>query len=300
VEWTCLSVICPFPAAEAVVAAMLDLFPGGPSTEETPEGTRVCAYLPAGHDVPGAIVALEARLAAIPEDLAGAGPLPVGQAIVREEDWAHAWKEFYHAFRLGARLVIKPTWRAWPPADDLAAARPDDLILELDPEMAFGTGTHATTQLCLRALEQHVRPGDRVLDVGCGSGILAIAAARLGAAAVVAVDLDPIAVSTTLANAGRNGVAETLQVERGGVAAAAPGPYDIVVANVSPPVVAGIARDVAARLRPGGLYVVSGTSDEHADSVTAAIVDAGLELMRVDHQEGWACLISRLPGDAGA
>jgi ribosomal protein L11 methyltransferase len=297
VEWTCLSVICPPAATEAVVAAMLDLFPAGPSTEETPEGTLACAYLPECHDVAETLRALEARLAAIPDDLTDGVLLAVKQGTVHEEDWAHAWKEFYHAFRLGGRLVIKPTWRAWPPADDPGAARPDDLIIELDPEMAFGTGTHATTQLCLRALEQDVRPGDRVLDVGCGSGILSIAAAKLGARFVSAVDLDPVAVSTTQANAARNGVGETLEVGRGGIAAAAAGPYDVIVANVNPPVVAAIAGEVAGRLRPGGLYLASGTLDEHVESVTAAIVGAGLEGVRVDHQEGWACMVSRQPGD---
>jgi ribosomal protein L11 methyltransferase len=296
VEWTCLAVTCPPSAAEAVVAAMLDLFPAGPSSEETPEGTRVCGYLPDGHDVAATLSALEARLAAIPGDLTGGTPPAVSQGSVREEDWAHAWKEFYHAFRLDGRLVIKPTWRAWPPAGDPGAARPDDLIIELDPEMAFGTGTHATTQLCLRALEAELRPGDRVLDVGCGSGILAIAAARLGARFVSAVDLDPVAVSTTLANAARNGVGETLEVARGGLAAAAQGPFDLIVANVNPPVVAAIAGDVAHLLAPGGLYLASGTSDEHAESVTVAVVDAGLELVRVDHQEGWACMVARRPG----
>ncbi|MBP6787507.1 MAG: 50S ribosomal protein L11 methyltransferase, partial [Candidatus Promineofilum sp.] len=198
-------------------------------------GVAVKIYVPEDDDSPE----LRRRVEEVLYHLGRLYPLPPPVfRELRDEDWANAWKEHYRPFRLGRRLRIRPTWLAAEPDDD---ARPDDVTLVLDPGMAFGTGLHPTTQSCLRALEDLVQPGATVLDAGTGSGILAIAAARLGAAHIAAFDTDALAVRATQDNAAQNGVAERIHVWRGELdstaAAAGPGPWDIVVANILAPVI---------------------------------------------------------------
>ncbi|NTU84940.1 MAG: 50S ribosomal protein L11 methyltransferase, partial [Chloroflexales bacterium] len=196
---------------------------------------------------------------------------PVGALQVRtleEEDWANAWKQHYTVLRIGERTVIVPSWLEHE-------ARPGDVILNLDPGMAFGTGLHPTTQLCLRLLERYVRPGQRVLDIGTGSGILAIAAAKLGASPVVALDNDPVAVQVAAENVARNGMAATVRVAEGSLGAgnamghwltgdfgddetrerppAPPAPqFDLIAANLIARVLVILAADLAAALEPEG------------------------------------------------
>ena len=204
---------------------------------------------------------------------------------VREEDWANAWKEHFHAHRIGDRLVIKPTWRAFEPG-------PNDLVISLDPGMAFGTGLHPTTQVCLRALERLVRPGDRVLDVGTGSGILAIAAARLGASEVFALDLDGVAIEAAWANVDANGLRNVVHV-RHGDAADLPeaGAFEVVVANIIARVIQASASSLARQLRPGGRLVASGILLERRDDVAAALEAAGVAVDATDVDGDWCALI---------
>ena len=177
------------------------------------------------------------------------GLRPIGELRVRavhEEDWAEAWKEHFPVMRIGRHIVIKPTWRTFEPD-------PADVVVALDPGMAFGTGLHPTTRLCLAGLErwrdEGLLDGARVLDVGCGSGILAVAAGLLGAADLHAVDTDPIAVEATRENAARNGVAVTV---RTGSLPVAGGPFDLVLANLVASLLVAMAPDLAAALRPAG------------------------------------------------
>ena len=204
---------------------------------------------------------------------------------VKEEDWANAWKEHFHAHRVGERLVIKPTWREFDPG-------PDDLVLSLDPGMAFGTGLHPTTQLCLRALERAVRPGDRVLDVGTGSGILALAAARLGASAVFAVDLDGVAIEAAWSNVDANGLRDVVHV-RHGDAADLPeaGTFDVVVANIIARVIIASAQSLTRQVRPGGTLISSGVLLERRDDVAAALEAAGVAVEATEVDGDWCALI---------
>lgn len=192
--------------------------------------------------------------------------------IVNDEDWANAWKAHYQPVRLGKRLLIRPRWIDIDPA-------PDDIIISLDPGMAFGTGTHPTTQLCLEALEDLVKTGQDVLDLGCGSGILAIAAAKLGAGKVVGVDIDEIAVSVTLENAVDNGVGEHITAFQGSLESLITSArrYDLVVVNILAKVIIPMCEQGLGQLvRNGGKAIFSGLIAEQADEVEAALRATGL------------------------
>lgn len=216
----------------------------------------------------------------------------VSERRVQEEDWAESWKEFFQVERVGRRLVIRPTWRDYQP-------KADEVVLDLDPGMAFGTGQHPTTRLCLRAVEELAAPGMRMLDLGCGSGILSLAAAKLGCASVVSLDIEPIAIETTRANARLNGVEATVQAAVGSLgdswplAAGQLNAFDTVVANISAGVLVSLAAELAAALRPGGTLVGSGVVAERADEVLLALAAAGLRIERLESEAGWRAAIAR-------
>jgi ribosomal protein L11 methyltransferase len=294
-QWRELTVRCPLAAAEAVAAVLQDLA-GGCASQDMPEGTLLWAWLPEDERLVGRRQELAARLAALPEELLEGGRADLAERTVDDEDWAEAWKAYWHPTRVGQRLVIKPTWRDWPPTDDPTLARPDDLVIELDPGMAFGTGAHATTVLCLEALERLLTPprsAPRVLDLGCGSGILSIAALKLGAAAALAIDADPLATEATIENCARNGVSDgcrvLLQDSLDGVA---PG-WDVIVANISLTIVTAVAPRAAELLTPGGLMVCSGFYAARADELAAALQAAGLRVESLHERESWGCMTAR-------
>lgn len=246
--------------------------------------TWVRTYLPA-HDA-------EARLR-VEIGLWHLGQIhPLPAAIVRElaeANWAEAWKAHYTPQRVGPFLVI-PSWLE----DDGLAADAAARVIRLDPGMAFGTGQHPTTRLCLEALAERVRPGDRVLDVGIGSGILAIGAGLLGAGAVVGVDIDPQAAATARANAAANGVDVDARAGSLDALAEAPAaaPFDVVVANLLAPTVIELAGGLAAATRPGGVLIASGILAEQADDVAAALTAAGIAAPDVRADGDWVALVA--------
>ena len=218
------------------------------------------------------------------------GPLAV--RTLREEDWANAWKDYFFIHRVGRRTVIVPSWRE---AD--YEPRPDDVVLLLDPGMAFGTGLHPTTRLCLAALEDRVPVGSRVLDLGAGSGILAIAAARLGAGTVDAVELEPVAATVCRENVERNGVQSVVRVLEGTLESRpeAAGPYDLAVANITIRVIEAVHEELARRLAPGAPAILSGVLAERSEELRATLEAAGWSHMRTDQEGDWVALLVRAP-----
>ncbi len=272
-------VLRPFAYQESVVLQQL----GDESTAD-PDALEpfvtVLIYVPGDEDTPQ----LRRRIEEILYHLGRLYPIP--EPVFREladEDWANAWKAHYSPFRVGQRLKI---WPAWLPRESDEDARPDDILLILDPGMAFGTGLHPTTQGCLRALERLVEPGASVLDAGTGSGILAVAAAKLGAAVIDAFDTDDLAVRATLDNAAQNDVAPSeggasINVWRGELdsvrAHTTRETWDVVVANILAPVIIQLLdeKGLLSYVAPDGRLVLSGIIVEQGPDVRAALASAG-------------------------
>jgi ribosomal protein L11 methyltransferase len=222
-------------------------------------------------------------------DAAPLQPLPAPRIrFLAETDWAEAWKAGYQVLRVGRRLVIKPTWRDYTP-------QPGDLIIELDPGMAFGSGLHPTTQLCLEAIEDYLHPGASVLDVGAGSGILAIAAARLGASRVLALDTDPLAVRVARENVALNQLESLIQVQVGTVPISRfQSPIsDLVVANILAETIVELAPALAASLSPASILVASGIILDRAQVVLASLHRNGLSLIERRADGEWVALVVR-------
>ena len=256
---------------------------------DTDRPTTVATYVPATEDGAARRDSIAVALGHLTAfNLARIGP--VQSREVDEEDWANAWKRFYYPMRFGKRLVVRPSWRDFAPG-------PDDLVIELDPGMAFGTGLHQTTAMCMALLEDYVEPSAVVLDQGAGSGILSLAAGRLGAVRVTAVDTSEVAVEATRENAARNGLGEAIEAERGETVPGDDGAYDVVIANIIANVIIALAPSFARVLKPGGALIASGIIREREDEVRAALAAADLTVERREAKDEWVALVAR-PSEA--
>ena len=208
---------------------------------------------------------------------------------VNEEDWATAWKQYYHPVKISERFTIVPTWEEYTPVST------DELIIELDPGMAFGTGTHPTTVMCLQALEKVVKAEDEVVDVGTGSGVLSIGAALLGAKQVHALDLDQVAVTAARENVELNKVSDVVEVFHGNLLDTVKSPADVVVANILAEIIMTFTDDAFSIVKPGGYFVTSGIIGAKKEDVKAALIASGFEIEEVLMMEDWVAIIAKRP-----
>ncbi len=286
----------PFAYQDGVVLEQLgDMASPDPDALETAVTVKI--YVPEHEDTPR----LRRRIEEIIYFLGRLYPIPPPTfRLLAEEDWANAWKAHYHPFRIGQRIWIQPSWiEAESPdtavSDTGAQIKPDDVVLTLDPGMAFGTGLHPTTQMCLQALEELVQPGHAIFDLGTGSGILAIAAAKLGAARVLGVDVDEVAVQTAVTNTALNHL-HNLTFQKGTLDTVTEKGWDIVVVNILAPVIVGLLENnhLLSYVKPGGRLILSGIIEEQAEDVKTAVTQAGGLIHKTLQMTDWVAIIGGL------
>ena len=261
-----------------------------PRAEDT-ETVTVRAYLPEDARLESSLLALAERIAALRHAGAALGAGTISHSFVADEDWAETWKAYIHTEKIGERIVVRPIWEEYTPSAD-------EIVIELDPGAAFGTGAHATTAMCLRWLEHLVSPGMRVYDVGCGSGILAVAAAKLGAGEVIAMDYDPVAVSVAEENIRQNNVHNVVACESdllsacGGAA-----PAELITANIIADVIIRLFAQLDRHLAPGGTLLASGIIDDRIADVEHAAAQHGFTVLDMTCEKEWAAMIIRRTSD---
>ncbi len=215
------------------------------------------------------------------------GKLETRTHSVAEEDWTESWKKAFRPFRLGAHMLIKPSWEA-------VETLPGDHVIEIDPGMAFGTGTHETTGMCVKLVEKYVKPGDTAIDIGTGTGILAIAAAHMGAKRVLATDLDAVAVRVARENVRINGFEGTIEMRCGDLLEVVDEQADVVIANIIADVIIGLAAPVKPHIVEGGVFICSGIAVNRLEDVLAALNAAGYQVLDTLIEGEWAAVASRV------
>lgn len=255
--------------------------------ENMPEDVLVHAWFEENPSIPGLLDAIRLSLAQLSENsCADYGTLSLDIHSVNDQAWTDVWKKYFKPFHAGEHIVIKPTWEPYTPDSD-------DLIIEIDPGMAFGSGTHETTGMCLSILEEVVHGGEHIIDVGTGSGILAIGAAMLGAAHVTAVDIDPDAVKVAQENVTHNHVDHIVSVQQGNLLDSVSDICDICVANIISDVIIAFAEPLMQHIYPGGLFICSGIVLSRRDEVAYALTSAGYEILRTVTRGEWTAFLSR-------
>jgi ribosomal protein L11 methyltransferase len=299
-QWIEITLRVPPAQSELIAGVLQELAPDGVSIEPAIRTSDMRDFAYEYLDAPTLLRACvrapfhEAQRRALRRRLDALGlqspPGRIRYSALRTTDWSEEWKRFFHVLRVG-RLVVRPSWEEFD-------AGPDDLVIDLDPGAAFGTGQHETTRLCLAALEAHLRPRMRVIDVGTGSGILAIAAARLGAASVLALDIDASAIDVARESIARNAVDEVVSLMVGSLsddpdsATAA----DLILANISSQTVLALLPAISETLAPDGRAILSGFIEEAAAGIEAAARATGLHTLATSADGEWRCLVVRRSG----
>ena len=251
------------------------------------DGIIIKAYMPLTSFSGEALDTIQQKITGLLQYNIDLGRNIVTTSEVKDEDWETAWKQYYHPVKISETFTIVPTWEDYKPVHS------DELILELDPGMAFGTGTHPTTVMCIQALEKVVKDGDFVIDVGTGSGVLSIAAALLGAEQVTALDLDDVAVSAAKINVELNSVSNRVTVKHNDLLNEVKGEADIVVANILAEVIVRLAPAASETVKSGGLFITSGIIQQKKEEVKAALIDAGFVIEETLDMENWTAFIAR-------
>ena len=251
------------------------------------DGVLIKTYIPEERNVLELIETVKARIALLPSFGLDIGEGSVSLSNVNESDWANEWKKYYKPTKVGKKIVVKPSWEDYEKQEG-------DLIIELDPGMAFGTGTHETTSMCIRELENYVDETKTVFDIGCGSGILAIAAAQLGAKEVVAGDLDEVAVKVSKENCEINHVSDKVVVKHGSLFEVVDSKADVIVANIIADIIKILAKDVSKFLKEDGVFISSGIILAKIDEVCEALEENGFEIVKVERLGEWSAIVSKL------
>lgn len=255
--------------------------------EDMPEDVLVKGWFELNEHTHDVLARVKQRLSELKaESYLDMGSLTLDMQNVADEDWSENWKKYYKPFRIGSHLVVKPTWEPYTP-------QPEDLVIELDPGMAFGTGTHETTNMCMQLLERYYQDGMRVMDVGTGSGILAIAAARLGADNVLAIDIDPDAVKVAKENVALNGVSHAVRVVVGDLCKSEAMPCELAVANIVADAICMLAGPLTRHLEKNGLLICSGIIREREQDVLNAAKEAGYTVKDRIEKGEWVALCLR-------
>lgn len=246
----------------------------------------VKAYFAEEDNIEDVLAYVNERLEELKEMGLDLGEAKVEHEKMYEEDWANTWKQYYKPSKVGEKIVVKPIWEEYE-------AKENELVVDLDPGMAFGTGTHETTRMCIQALERYVKEESIVFDVGCGSGILAIAAAKLGAKLAVGVDLDPVAVESSIENVGYNNLSN-IEILHGNLVEVIDGKADIVVANILAEIICILTDDVKRVLKDGGIFITSGIIHDRVDMVCEKLEATGFEVIEKNRDGEWNCIVAKL------
>lgn len=246
----------------------------------------VKAYFAEEDNIQDVLAYVNERLEELKEMGLDLGEAKVDHEKMHEEDWANTWKQYYKPSKVGEKIVVKPIWEEYE-------AKENELVVDLDPGMAFGTGTHETTRMCIQALERYVKEESTVFDVGCGSGILAIAAAKLGAKLAVGVDLDPVAVESSIENVGYNNLSN-IEILHGNLVEVIDGKADIVVANILAEIICILTDDVKRVLKDGGIFITSGIIHDRVNMVCEKLEATGFEVIEKNRDGEWNCIVAKL------
>ncbi|MHC1683484.1 MAG: 50S ribosomal protein L11 methyltransferase [Clostridiaceae bacterium] len=250
------------------------------------EGALIKAYYNGEENIDEIIEYINSGLDNLKEYGINKGLGLVTKSTVNEEDWANNWKKYYKPTRVGARVVIKPVWEEYN-------LKSHELLVELDPGMAFGTGTHETTRMCIQALERYVDENTRVFDIGTGSGILAIAAAKLGVKEVIGGDLDPVAVTAAKENVAQNHLSDNIKIFKGDLMEVVEGKADVVVANIIADVIMFLTPQLRDYINENGIFISSGIIKDKKDEVIKTLIENGFEPIEVNNQGEWICIVAK-------
>ncbi len=284
-KWAEIRVDTTIQAADAVSDAMTENGCGGTSVEGDSPVIVKC-YLPVDDRLEERLLSVKEAIARLPEFGLEVGTGEVTVRHAEDQDWAETWKEHFHPIRIGERFVIKPSWEAYE-------AEPGDRVIELDPGMAFGTGYHPTTQLVLKLMEKRVKPGMTMVDFGTGSGILAIAAARMKASVVVAFDMDEVAVQAARENVVTNDVQEIVEVHRAENPKFVGMQVDLVTANIIADVIMAHAESLANALRVGGTLIASGIIKERQLEVEQSLRNVNFDIVETPTDGEWVAILAK-------
>lgn len=251
------------------------------------EGVIIKAYFPESDDITDKIELVRENIERNPLIETGKSLGQVTVSEVNDMDWAENWKKYYKPVRIGDKIVIKPSWEDYEQKDG-------DIVIELDPGMAFGTGTHETTILCVEALEKYVKKDAIVYDVGCGSGILSIVAAKLGAKKVIGIDIDDLSVKTSKENVKINGVEEIVEIVKGNLLDNVSGKADIIVSNIIAEIIINMIPNLKDYLIHNGIFIASGIITEKLEKVKEALVNNGFSIVEEKTMNDWAVIIAKL------